>query len=386
MKLGARIFKTGIAITLALYLASWLGLPTPVFAGIAAIFAIQPSIYRSFLTIVDQVQANIIGAATAIIFGLIFEPSPIIIGLTAVIVITINLKLKIENTISIALVTVIAILESSGDNFLWFALVRTGTVILGVLSAFLVNLIFLPPKYETKLVSHIVENTDEVIKWIRLLTRKTTEHSMLKEDIEKLKEKMMKVDHLYLLYKEERSYLKRSTYVKQRKLVLFRQAIIASNRALDALKKLHRLENEFYHMPEEFQETLVEELDYLLHWHERILMRFVGRIKTQDHVDLHEEGDVYKQHLTESFLKNQDKLKEELLDYNMLTIMASTVEYREQLEHLETLLSSFQTYHKKTASLKLRKNKPVKEYVNRFFIFLPSFSDQGCRAGRLPSD
>ena len=203
MKLGARIFKTGIAITLALYLASWLGLPTPVFAGIAAIFAIQPSIYRSFLTIVDQVQANIIGAATAIIFGLIFEPSPIIIGLTAVIVITINLKLKIENTISIALVTVIAILESSGDNFLWFALVRTGTVILGVLSAFLVNLIFLPPKYETKLVSHVVENTDEVIKWIRLLTRKTTEHSMLKEDIEKLKEKMMKVDHLYLLYKEE---------------------------------------------------------------------------------------------------------------------------------------------------------------------------------------
>ncbi|ASB87648.1 UPF0421 protein YgaE [Bacillus sonorensis] len=353
MKLGARILKTGIAITLALYLAAWIGLPTPVFAGIAAIFAIQPSIYRSFLTIVDQVQANIIGAATAIIFGLIFEPSPIIIGLTAVIVIAINLKLKIENTISIALVTVIAILESSGDNFLMFALVRTGTVILGVLSAFLVNLIFLPPKYETKLASHIVENTDEVIKWIRLLTRKTTEHKMLKEDIEKLKEKMMKVDHLYLLYKEERSHLKRTTYVKSRKLVLFRQAIIASNRALDTLKKLHRLENDFYHMPEEFQETLVEELDYLLHWHERILMRFVGKIKTHDTEDLLEEGDVYKQHLTESFLKNQDKLKEELLDYNMLTIMASTVEYREQLGHLETLISSFQTYHREDSELEV---------------------------------
>ncbi|MDI5790951.1 hypothetical protein PO124_28715 [Bacillus licheniformis] len=80
---------------------------------------------------------------------------------------------------------------------------------------------------------------------------------------------MMKVDHLYLLYKEERSYLKRSTYVKQRKLVLFRQAIIASNRALDALKSCTGLKR-VYHMPEEFQETLVEELDYLLHWHERI--------------------------------------------------------------------------------------------------------------------
>lgn len=72
MKLGARIFKTGIAITLALYLASWIGLPSPIFAGIAAIFAIQPSIYRSFLIIIDQVQANIIGAVIATVFGLIF--------------------------------------------------------------------------------------------------------------------------------------------------------------------------------------------------------------------------------------------------------------------------------------------------------------------------
>ncbi|MCY7601029.1 aromatic acid exporter family protein, partial [Bacillus altitudinis] len=38
MKLGARILKTGIAIVLALYLATWLGLPIPVFAGIAAVF------------------------------------------------------------------------------------------------------------------------------------------------------------------------------------------------------------------------------------------------------------------------------------------------------------------------------------------------------------
>lgn len=32
MKLGARIFKTGIAISLALFLATLLDLPTPVFA------------------------------------------------------------------------------------------------------------------------------------------------------------------------------------------------------------------------------------------------------------------------------------------------------------------------------------------------------------------
>ena len=68
MKLGARVLKTGVAIVFALFIAELLNVPAPVFAGIAAIFAIQPSIYRSYLTILEQIQGNLIGAAIAIIF------------------------------------------------------------------------------------------------------------------------------------------------------------------------------------------------------------------------------------------------------------------------------------------------------------------------------
>ncbi|MEK5133375.1 aromatic acid exporter family protein [Bacillus sp. FSL W8-0645] len=350
MKLGARILKTGIAIVLALYLATWLGLPTPVFAGIAAVFAIQPSIYRSFLTIVDQVQANIIGAALAITFGLLFGTGPVIIGLTAVMVIAINLKLKIEHTIPIALVTVIAILESAGDHFLSFALIRTATVVLGVLSSFLVNLIFLPPKYETKLVHHIMENTEEILKWIRLSSRQSTDHSILKDDIDQIKERMIKLDHIYLLYKEERSYLKKTTYVKSRKLVLFRQAIMTSNRALYLLKKLHKLENEILLMPEHFKESLTDEIDYLLYWHERTLMKFVGKMKPQDD-EFQNECSLRLETLTKSFLQHQQNQENDLLDYNMLNVMSSIIEYRDELEHLDTLITSFQTYHPKDSEI-----------------------------------
>lgn len=350
MKLGARILKTGIAIVLALYLATWLGLPTPVFAGIAAVFAIQPSIYRSFLTIVDQVQANIIGAALAITFGLLFGTGPVIIGLTAVMVIAINLKLKIEHTIPIALVTVIAILESAGDHFLSFALIRTATVILGVLSSCLVNLIFLPPKYETKLVNHIMENTEEILKWIRLSSRQSTDHSTLKDDIDQIKERMIKLDHVYLLYKEERSYLKKTTYVKSRKLVLFRQAIMTSNRALYLLKKLHRLENEIYLMPEHFRESLIDEIDYLLYWHELTLMKFVGKMKPQDE-EFQIECSLRLETLTKSFLQHQQNQENDLLDYNMLNVMSSIIEYRDELQHLDTLITSFQTYHPKDSEI-----------------------------------
>lgn len=188
MKLGARIIKTGIAITLALYLATLLNIPSPAFAGIAAIFAIQPTIYRSYLSVIEQVQANVIGAAFAILFGLIFGPHPFVIGLTVIIVIAINLRIKIENTIPVSVVTVIAILESPGEDFIEFALIRFGTVLLGVLSAFIVNLIFIPPKYETKLYYRIVDNTEEIIKWIRFNTRQVSEYTELKTDIERLKE------------------------------------------------------------------------------------------------------------------------------------------------------------------------------------------------------
>ena len=85
MKLGARILKTGIAIVLSLLIAQSLELPSPVFAGIAAIFAVQPTIYRSYLSIIEQIQGNTIGALLAAISVLLFGNNVFIIGLAAII-------------------------------------------------------------------------------------------------------------------------------------------------------------------------------------------------------------------------------------------------------------------------------------------------------------
>lgn len=353
MKLGARILKTGIAITLALFLSTLFQLPSPAFAGISAIFAIQPTIYRSYISVIEQIQANVIGAVVAIIFGLIFGPNPVVIGLTAIIVISINLKLKAETTIPVAIVTVIAILESPGDNFIEFGLIRFFTVLLGVLAAFIVNLVFLPPKYETKLYNRISNNTEEIIKWIRINVRHVSEHNILKEDIERLKEQMMKLDQLYLLYKEERHYFKQNDYAKSRKLVLFRQMLVTSNRSLDTLKKLHRLENELQQMPEEFQEVLTTELDYLLHLHEESLLKFIGKIKTNPSTQLIEECSFNKQKLIETFMDYHKRCEDHSCFYHLLPLVATIIDYSEQIEHLETLIHSFQNFHKEENEIKL---------------------------------
>jgi len=348
MKLGARILKTGIAITLSLLLGEFLSLPSPIFAAIAAVFAIQPSIYRSYLTILEQIQANVIGAASAVCFGLIFGTHPIIIGFTAVVVIAVNLKLRINNTIGLALVTVIAIMENPGDNFVEYALIRFGTVLLGVFSAFIVNLIFIPPKYETRLYYKIVSTTEEIIKWIRMNLYHASEHTLLKEDIEKMKDNVAKMNQLFDFYKEERTYSTKKRFVKSRKLVLFRQMITVTTRALTTLKLLHRVENDLQVMPQQFQDLIKSEVECLLMYHEQVLLKFIGKLRVQPTTTVPNEACVGKRALIDKFMqyKIYDNDEENKVIYHIFPLISVIIEYSEELEHLDKLIDTFQNYHK----------------------------------------
>lgn len=346
MKLGARVLKTGIAIVLALYLAELLQLPSPIFAGIAAAFVVQPTIYRSFVSILEHLQANLIGAFVAVLFVLVFGNHVVVIGFAAVITITIILKLRIESTIGLALVTLIAIMEVQNAAFVTFALLRFATIMLGVLSSFVVNLIFLPPKYETKLFYKISTTTDDMVKWIRLSTRRATEHQLLKKDIEKFKERLIKIDQTYLMYKEERSYFRRNSVSKTRKLVVYRHMISTARRSFEILKRLHRFENELNQVPESLQLLIQEQLDCLMSYHEQLLLRFVGKIKsTNDHEQINHTCMNHKE-ITDIFMVEVNKARDEAENnsYHLLHVLSAMLEYEEHLVHLDTLIASIQCH------------------------------------------
>jgi len=351
MKLGARVLKTGIAIVLALTLAQVLNLPTPVFAAIAAVFALQPTIFRSYNHIVEQVQGNLIGAITAVLFVWFLGNDYIFVGLAAIIVIALNLKLKLEKTISLSLVTMIVIMESTQDSFVTFALLRFSTIMLGVLSAFIVNLFFLPPKHEKRLYNLIEELVQETTRWLRLTIRHASQHKLLKNDIRKMQTTIRELDTLYGMFKEERSYLsffKKETLTKSRKLVIYRQMISTARRSLETLRRIHRYENEFLQMPEEFQILIQQQLDILVHHHEHVMLKHLKKVKT--HV-VFEEGEVQldRKALVQIFfqyIKEANIEDEAILTHNM-QIISSIVDYEEQLEHLNRLINSFQRFHVK---------------------------------------
>ncbi|MGY4690534.1 FUSC family protein [Salibacterium sp. K-3] len=348
MKLGARIFKTGLAIIAAIYAASWAGLEPSFFAAISATFAIQPSIYRSYQTILEQIQANVLGAVIATVFALAFGHEPVVTGAAVMLAISIILKLKLESSaISLALVTIIIIMGRPAESFLLFALERFSLVMLGVLAAFLVNLLFLPPKYETRLYYKISDLTEEVIRWTRLILRHETNQHSLKKDIPRMNESTVDVENLYLLYKEERSYFLRYSLAKARKLVLFKQMIAALKRIFAILQSMDKYENEWNHLPAEMQKQIKTQLDHLMNYHDRILLRYIGKVNTQLPEEMEEEITKGKTLLTENFMRiyeNNEINRDEW--FHVLPVIAHIMEYHDHLEHLDRLVESFFSYHK----------------------------------------
>lgn len=84
MTIGARVLKTGLAVAVTLWLGTLLGLKSPLISAIAAIFTIQPSIYRSWKHILEQVRSNLLGAVIAMAAVWLVGNSPISVGIVCI--------------------------------------------------------------------------------------------------------------------------------------------------------------------------------------------------------------------------------------------------------------------------------------------------------------
>jgi uncharacterized membrane protein YgaE (UPF0421/DUF939 family) len=136
---GARTLKTGIAMSVSMFICELLNIPSPILAGAATISNMQPGTGESLRNAKNQALAHVIAIITAIIFGFFFGPSPLIIGIVTIVVITICINLKIETSIHVAIIAAIFILYSPGSDYLHSALQRTAAIFIGIFVAFLIK-------------------------------------------------------------------------------------------------------------------------------------------------------------------------------------------------------------------------------------------------------
>lgn len=276
--LGPRVLKTGISVTLALYITEWLGLEPPMFAAIAATFTIQPSIYRSWRQVLEQVQANTIGALIALLSIYLFGHHPFIIGLVMVIVILVCLKLKMGSTISLTLVTVVVMMSQPAYTGLLAAADKFLIVLVGMGSAFLVNILISPPNYKR----NFFNQEQETLRTLSLLLRTAISDELTEKSFQhqwrEVKQDISKLEDFYKMLDEEREKISKIKPLDVREIVVLKQRLECLQHGLKLLDKIE--EHFFQSEPSSSdREAFDQYTEKLTVQHEMILLKFDGKIK-----------------------------------------------------------------------------------------------------------
>lgn len=151
MKIGARIVKTGIAVSITMYLCKFFQLEPAFFGAVSAVVNMQPSLFLTVKTARDQIVVHLIAVGLGLLFGYLLGGAPLVMGLVSILLIMVYLKMGLHSGISTGIVAAVFIMGSSEELFLPHALNRTGVIFTGLISAMLVNMLLWPPRYNTQL-------------------------------------------------------------------------------------------------------------------------------------------------------------------------------------------------------------------------------------------
>ncbi|MCG7339844.1 aromatic acid exporter family protein [Staphylococcus sp. ACRSN] len=350
MKLGARILKTGIAIILALFIASLLpneaGLKA--IAGVSAVVAMQPSVYRSLKIVSEQALGNVVGALLAVAMVTVFGNNVVILGVTVILLIAILFRFNLAHVATLASVTALIIMGQHTGNFYISAFYRFVLVMIGVLSSSVVNLLFLPPKFESKIYYNSQNICSDIFVWFKLVLNDTSEYQNIKEDRGLISKRINRLEQVFGYYEEENPWTKKQVHSQNRKKILFKEVVRSTRQAYEVLKRMNRYQNDLHNLNHELLLQIKLEIDTLIAYHEQIFISLSKRARYDvGQLDSQIENP-QKKDLMDAFQKEiiRSPYQTEYSYANVMQIIAAIEEYRYILEHLDRLRISFFSYHR----------------------------------------
>ena len=165
MKIGARILKTGVAVTITMYLCKLLNLEPAFFGAVSAVVNMQPSIFLTVKTAKDQILVHMIGVGAGLLFGYMIGGSPIAMGIVSILLIVVYIRVGLHSGISTGIVAAVFVMGSSQELFLPHALNRTGVIFAGLTTAMFVNLFLWPPRYHQRVKAKLKESNEAAMTY-----------------------------------------------------------------------------------------------------------------------------------------------------------------------------------------------------------------------------
>lgn len=165
MKIGLRVIKTGIAVAITMFVCNALKLEPAFFGAVSAVINMQPSIFLSLKTALNQILVHVIGVVLGFFFGYFFGVNPISAGLIVILLIPIYIKFNLHSGITMGIVGALFVLSSSTEEFIYQALVRSGVIFVGLTTAMLVNVVLWPPRHSKRFKEILKESNEAAVQY-----------------------------------------------------------------------------------------------------------------------------------------------------------------------------------------------------------------------------
>ncbi len=331
------MLKTGLGVTLSIYICLIFGLENTVFAGVAAILAIQPSVYRSWKQLFDQIITNTLGASISLFFIYFVGDGPIIVGLIIVLMIALSIKLKMETTIPLTLVTVLAIMSASGSEDFYFALERFFAILIGTSTAIMINILIFPPSYKKKFMQDVESTFQDLSLLMRTAISDEMKETSYQEINERLEKNVLKLEETFKLFDEEREKLGKANQINTREFILFKQMLKVIQEGRHLLVNIEEHYVQRYTGQEE-DKLYDQQLEELIKYHEYLLLKYAGKIKA-DYQITENDSVIDKDKFYDQVIEFYEENKEQKL--RNLIIASSIVDYSYHLERLDKLINQY---------------------------------------------
>ncbi|WP_067727480.1 FUSC family protein [Oceanobacillus damuensis] len=234
--IGPRMVKTGLAVALTLIITGMVGLELELVAAIAAVLAMQPSIMRSFNYIKEVVISNGVGLIFALLGIVLVGNNPISVGAVVIISIAINISLGLNKTVSLTVLTIVTMmLASDGGINTIYIIERLSLVAIGVLSAFIVNVLVYPPDHQKILFGMIKKASEKTNFLLRVIPNKTMSVPLMKGEDREIEKLINKARDYFEIISDERT----SLFIRNRNEFL--RNIVIYKHMIRVLRKKHTL-------------------------------------------------------------------------------------------------------------------------------------------------
>lgn len=240
--IGARVIKTSLAVILSILTARGLELHTPQFAGIIAVLAVQPSMYRSFRYGMQLTISAIMGALCGAYALYFIGNSFLIMGIVTFLLMTIHVKIRWTNSLLASVVIAINTLGSASLFFGDSALNQMELVLIGTGFGLLVN-IFHKPVHQDR-AETLLTQSEGMLRallyyiYIELMQNRVIHYPVMREQINEVREYIERGKEVSLLVKEDQKF----RALPDKNLLQFQTFESMAERIRDMTKELQKID------------------------------------------------------------------------------------------------------------------------------------------------